>query len=207
MGLIAKDTGGADFKPAPAGTHVGVCVSIIDLGTQTTPFKNDDGSQKIAHQCFIQWELPSEIMEDGKPFTVGKFYTISLHEKANLRHDLEAWRGQPFTDEELKGFALAKILGKPCMVNVGHKLKADKSVSAIVNGVVAMPKGMPVPAPTNDLVMFDIDQWDQKVFDGLAEYWQKQILASMEGAKHKASNGAGVKGIGNEDIDESSIPF
>ncbi len=208
MALIAKDKGTADFAPAPAGTHIGVCTQIIDLGTQTTPFLDKDGTQKIAHQCFVSFELPNEKQEDGQPYSVGKFYTVSLHEKANLRHDLEAWRGRPFTDEELAGFNLKNILGRACMVNVSHKKKADNSVSAVIAGIVALPKGTAVPKPTGPLVVFDIDAWDQAVFDSLGEYWQKAIGRSLEGSKRLSAAPETVPaGAKNADIPEEDIPF
>lgn len=80
-------------------------------------------------------------MEDGRPFTVRKIYTASLHEKSNLHKDLKAWRGRPFTAEELAGFDLEKVLGAPCQVLVQHTEK-DGSVWA---NVAAVMKAAPGP--------------------------------------------------------------
>lgn len=206
MSLVVKQTG-SDFKPAPAGTHIGICVSVIDIGTQVTPFKNEDGSQKSNHQVRLTWELPNEPMEDGRPFSVSKYYTASLHEKATLRQHLEAWRGKGFTDDELEGFHLKNVLGKPCMVSVTHKPKADKSVSAVVSGVVSIPKGTQIPNHQNDLVMFDIENWDDKVFADLTEYTQKQIMQSVEGSA-RAKSGAATSSHApvGEGVDDD-IPF
>lgn len=81
----------AEFELAPAGTHIAVCYRVIDLGTQETTFK---GEVKHQHKILISWEIPDEKMKDGRPFTIGKRYTWSMSEKANLRNDLESWRGK-----------------------------------------------------------------------------------------------------------------
>ncbi|MHA1379626.1 MAG: hypothetical protein ACTSRG_14730 [Candidatus Helarchaeota archaeon] len=45
---------------------------------------------------------------------------MSLHAKATMRKFLESWRGKKFTKEELEGFDLQKILGKPCQLQIIH---------------------------------------------------------------------------------------
>jgi hypothetical protein len=60
----------------------------------------------------ITWELPTELEvfheEKGEePYVVSKTYTLSMHEKATLRRDLESWRGQGFTEKEAEAFILA----------------------------------------------------------------------------------------------------
>jgi hypothetical protein len=205
MGLMVKESGGT-FTPCPAGTHLGVCISILDLGTQLTPFVDKNtGEPKTAKQVFISWELPNEPMDDGRPFVIGRFYTASLSEKANLRHDLEAWRGRVFTAEELDGFSLKNVLGKACMLSVVHYTKADGSASAKVGSVMALPKGTQAPETTaNQKVVFDIDEWDQVVYAGLEEYWRKTIANSVEG-KARLSGNAPAAAATNDPGDD--LPF
>lgn len=198
MTLVATDTG-TDFTPAPAGTHQARCCQIIDLGTQVSSFYKDErtGEPKKQKKVLIGWELPSELNEDGEPFLVFKRYTVSLGDKANLRKDLEAWRGKPFTDEELKGFHLQKILGAPCMLSVIHAV-TDGKTFANVNAVMALPKGSQMSDPVSPKVLFDIDQWDDLVFNEFGKSLQTKILASSEAiargmkpAPQAAHNGAG----------------
>lgn len=212
MGLVAADTSGT-YTPAPAGSHVAICTRIIDIGTQTTPFKDEStGEQKSSHQVILTWELSNEPMDDGRPFTISKYYTCSLHEKATLRQHLEAWRGRAFTQDELRGFHLKNILGKHCMLSVTHAPKQDGSVSARVSAVMSLPKGSTPPVQINDLVCFDIDNWDERVFSTLPDYLRKQIMQSVE-AREKfpgGSNGAAAQASRDsvhQAIDEASIPF
>src|SRR5689334_21178594 len=99
MPIIATASESKSFIPAPEGTHQAVCVDVIDKGMQPNKFK--DGA--LQHKIDIAWQI-DEAREDGKRFVVYKRYTLSLNEKANLRKDLETWRGRPFTRDEEMGF-------------------------------------------------------------------------------------------------------
>ena len=55
-----------------------------------------------------------------RPAAISKEFTLSLHERANLRRVLISWRGRQFTAEELGGFELANVLGANAMLNVVH---------------------------------------------------------------------------------------
>ncbi len=139
MPIVAKASGG-NFTPAPAGTHAAVCVDVVDLGMLEVNF---GGKTKTQHKINIVWQI-DESRDDGLPFQVRKRYTLSLHEKAGLRKDLESWRGRPFTPAELEGFDVETVLNVGCMLNVIHNVK-DASTYANVAAVMKMPKGMAAP--------------------------------------------------------------
>ena len=173
----AGNGGGGDFEQCPAGSFAARCYQIIDLGHQTFEWK---GEAKVAPKVRITWEL-NEMMQDGRPFSISREYTASIGDKANLRKDLEAWRGRPFTATELQNFSLENVLGAPCLLGVVHKPSKDNSkVYANVGSIMALPKGMACPELVNPAVKFDIGTFDQKVFDGLSSYVQKKILMSKE---------------------------
>jgi hypothetical protein len=171
------DNGGGEFAQAPVGTHPARCVKMIDIGTQRGEYL---GQVNIRRQCIVGWELPNESIPEGeakgKPFVVSRFYTASLNEKANLRKDLENWRGRTFTAQELLGFDSQNILGKPCMVSVIHNDKGKARVS----GIMALPKGMHVPPQINPSVYFSLEEFDDKVFESLSDGYKKLIAASPE---------------------------
>lgn len=142
MSIIASAKSGKEFQPAPAGTHAAVCCDIVDLGTLEVTF---GGKTKSQHKIRVVWQIDEE-RDDGKPFTVGKRYTLSLHEKSNLRKDLESWRGKSFTPEELDGFDLEVLIGIGCMVNIIHQPKQDGGQPwANVAAVMKLLKGMSAP--------------------------------------------------------------
>jgi len=202
MSLIvnAGNGGGGDFENCPAGSFAARCYQIIDLGHQTFEWK---GEAKVAPKVRITWEL-NEPMQDGRPFSISREYTASIGDKANLRKDLEAWRGRPFTATELQNFSLENVLGAPCLLGVVHKPSKDGSkVYANVGSIMALPKGMACPELVNPAVKFDIGEFDQNIFNSLSSYVQKKILMSKELEEGGIPQ---VKEVEPE-IDDEAVPF
>jgi hypothetical protein len=146
MALIATENGGKEFTPAPEGLHPAVCVDIVDMGEVENKFK--PGTKQ--HKCRIVWQIAeTDPDNEDKRFIVSGFYTVSLNEKANLRKDLENWRGRKFTSEELKGFDLEKLIGVNCQINVIHYQKPGGPTYANVETIVPIGKGMARMVPTD----------------------------------------------------------
>jgi len=171
---------GGDFKPVPAGTHMALCYRVIDLGTQTVQWQGDIKHQRKA---LLSWELPTEPMEDGRPFTISQRYTLSSHEKANLRRDLESWRGKRFTEADFGpgGFDIKNVLGVPCLLGVIHAEKNGKTYANIAS-ISAPPKGMDIPKGANDHVYFSLetDQFSAGVYESLSSGIRNVIAQSPE---------------------------
>ena len=128
----------ANFSPAPEGLHQAVCVDVIDLGPQETPW-----GPKEKLELRWQLDLTDPMSTNGtRRFQVSKRYTNSLSEKANLRRDLEAWRGKKFTEAELRGFDVETVLGANCQLQVVHNVKDEGGVWANVQAIVPLGKGM-----------------------------------------------------------------
>ena len=89
MSLLAKP--GASIEPIENGNHHGVCVAVVDLGTQYNEIFN-----KSQPKVMVTWELPDFpiLDEHGEPSAekgfrlISKEYTAILHEKSNLYQDL-----------------------------------------------------------------------------------------------------------------------
>jgi hypothetical protein len=158
MPILAKDTGGGDFEKAPTGTQQAVCVFVFDIGWQKGEYA---GVENILPKIIVCWESV-EIMTTGefagKPFMLSKYYTLSLHEKANLRKDLESWRGKAFTPEELDGFDVERLVGANCLLNVVATEKDKRKISAIM----PLPKGMSQIKPTITDPTENIKKWIEK---------------------------------------------
>ena len=149
MPIVAKASS-SSYIPAPAGTHAAVCVDVVDLGVMEVNF---GGKTKKQHKINIVWQI-DEVREDNKPYQLWKRYTLSLHEKAGLRKDLESWRGRPFTPDELEGFDVEAVLNVGCMLSVIHNVK-DGSTYANVAAVMKLPKGMTAPTPRDYMRVCD----------------------------------------------------
>jgi hypothetical protein len=176
MGRYASDSGSATFTPAPVGTHIARCFRIVDLGTQHGEYK---GKPTRRNQILVTWELPDETFEfegEQRPMTASRFYTNSLGEKANLRQDLEQWRGRAFTDAELAKFDLETILGKPCMITIVGKENGKTGVA----GVSGMPKNMECPPQINKSSTLWLDEFDEEKFEALSDGIKNIIKKSEE---------------------------
>ena len=138
--------------PVPAGTHHAVCYGIIAVGTQ--PSEKFTPRQKIV-VCF---EIPSEritIKDQDLPRGISKRNTLSLNEKSSLRKDLQSWRGKPFTQEELNGFDVSKVIGSNCLISVLHSDRAG-AIYADISGISALPRQMASVRPENQPLYFNL---------------------------------------------------
>lgn len=137
--IVSGEGGGVDFKAHPVGPHAAVCCDVVDLGIwqDTFPGKPTRDVRKI--RLVFQ---TGETRDDGLSFTVGRMFTASLGEKANLRKFLESWRGVPFTEEQIKGFDMVKLIGAPCLIQIKHRKKGEKTY-ADIDSIMQLPKGMP----------------------------------------------------------------
>lgn len=149
MPIIAKASE-SNFSPAPEGLHQAVCVDVVDLGMV------DSAQWGPKHKVQLRWQLGDIDPKSQEPgsrglrrFMVTKNYTLSLSEKANLRHDLESWRGKKFTSEQLQGFDIEVLVGINCQLQVIHNVKSEGKVYANVQAIVPLGKGMPPLAPEN----------------------------------------------------------
>ena len=128
------------YTAAPEGLHSAVCVDVVNLGVV-------QGAYGPKHKVRLVWQLEAMDEERGRRFDVARVYTLSLHERAALRKDLESWRGRKFTELELDGFDLERLISVPAQVQVTHDLGDDGSLYANVTTVVPPIKGVPKLAP------------------------------------------------------------
>lgn len=212
MGFIATGSD-KEFKQVPQGNHQARCFGLVDLGTQRT--QTPDG-ERLMHKIFIRWELfgvddddKPLATDDGRPLVIGKQYTLSLSKKANLRADLESWRGAAFSDAELRGFDVSKLLGQYCMLTIKHDTKGEKTYAnvASVGKWPAFLKNQK-PAPVNANEVFDVMNPDMNLMESLPNWLQDKIKASIEFTGETPAEASPSKGHAEQDIpDTDDIPF
>lgn len=203
---LSKPNG--DFKDPPEGTHPARCWRVIDLGTQEVDYQ---GQIKHQRKVLISWELQcEERMDDGRPFTIGKKYTLSGHEKAALRKDLESWRGKKFEDADFGpgGFNIKNVIEAPCLVSLALNQSNGKSYTNVV-GVMKVIKGMEVKPLENPPVFVSLerDQWKPEVFNTLSDSLKDIIRKSPEfAALHDEPVMDRGEAMRRDDLDQD-IPF
>lgn len=205
MAIMAKDTGGKDFKKVPPGAHFAICNMVVDCGLQ------EGFNGKPQHKIYIRWEVPDERVsyeKDGKeiegPCSIGNLYTLSLSEKANLRKVLENWRGRAFTAQELQGFDITQVLGKCCQIMVTH---SEDGKYANVTGVMGISKDQKARAqnvqPENKPIAYSIDEHNQLVFSQLPNWLKEKI----ENRLKEPTEAVPSSGRATDDDFSDDIPF
>ena len=140
--LIVKDEP-QEYPLCPDGLHAAVLVDAVDLGQQESPW----GAK---HKLSLVFETRLQD-EEGKPFILVKRYTWSLHEKSNLRKDLERFRGQKFTQGELiEGVDLEAYIGMSCNILVVHNEVEEGKVYSNIESV------LPYKNATGQVVYYEL---------------------------------------------------
>jgi len=226
MSLTIKTEG--DFEKLSPGLYSGTCYRIIDMGTTEQEYEGVTSKKKRVHITFEvnksldidgqelqEHEGNPTKMNDGKPFVVSKIYTASLFESAALRKDLVSWRGRQFSEEELAGFNIDKLLGCTANVEVGLTKGGNPKIVGLYK-----PDGGVQKVPTvNATSGFDLDVYCQEwtgqmsdeskkmcdIFTDLPMWMQTDIEASFElqAAKRKGE-AAGFKQEPSEDLQNLS---
>ena len=171
--------------PVEPGVYMAVCIGFIDLGEQySEKFKS------YTNKGMYVWELPGETIEiDGeqKPRQLSKEFTISASNKSNLRKFIETWNSKNYSDEDFMEFDVFEQVGKPCQLNV--VLNETKEYSNVDN-LMPIPRGFPAPTTDTKLIKWDMDAWNDEVFQELPEWIQDKIKKSSQYQKDHAPNTA-----------------
>ena len=172
MSMIASDNGGSSIPKLDGGVYTAISSAIIDLGIQT--------SEKFGttqRRFMMIWNILNEEIEingEKYPRTMTKEYSFSLNEKSTLRKDLQAWRGQTFTEEELKGFNILNILNKACQLQILLEEKNGKQNNNIAS-IMALPKGTAITPLTNTYFLDLTDQVTWQNWDKVPNWIQERI--------------------------------
>lgn len=131
MPIIVADNSADQFQLPPEGQHPAVCVDILDLGLVETEW----GQRAMVE---IRWQIEA----DGVRYLVRRRFGKTLHERGQLRPFLEAWRGQAFTPDELRGFDLERLIGANALLTVVHRT-TERGTFANVIAAARIPRGLP----------------------------------------------------------------
>jgi hypothetical protein len=99
---------------------------VEDLGEVETQY----GKKR---QIRLVWQLAAK-MEDGRPFTIGRRYGLSLHEKSALFKDLKSFAKKAPPQK----LTLDTLIGQPCQILVTH---VERDGSTFANVQAVLPAG------------------------------------------------------------------
>lgn len=164
------------FELPPEGDHPACVDKIVDIGTQSNSFGGKvEDVRKLLVSCVL---LDDARQKNGKPFSLTKFYTASMHPKANLRKDAEGMLGK-MTASEASTFDTGRLLGLPCIVTIKH-VDSGGQLRAVIDRFSTAPEGTVMPEMESKPVMFDLSKPDAAVFMKLGDGVRKMIEASPE---------------------------
>lgn len=182
MSIIAQPTnnnGGG--QTVPAGTHVARCYQIIHIGTVPDTYQ---GQERLVDKVRLVFELPLETADFGKgqqPFSIGRDFTLSMHEKSGLRAFIQNWLGEALTDSDAAKFNVETMIGKEAMVSVMHRTANTGKTYADLKGASPLVKGMTCPPQVNASFVLDYDSEDFDLrFKMLPEWLQNKVSSSKE---------------------------
>ena len=170
-------------KPTPVepGVYMAVCVGVVDLGEQYSEMY-----KSYSNKVKFVWALPSETIEvEGKTEErqLSREFSIATKKTSKLRTFLGSWNSKNYTDEEYMELDLFEQVGKACQLNV---VLNDTGEYANVDSVMPIPKGMPAPVSKTAFFTWDMDAWDDAVFETLPEWTREQIKKSTQYQKNHA---------------------
>lgn len=141
----ANSGGSSTFTPHPTGQFTSVCVDVDDLGLVEVTWQGQTKKQHKIDIYFFCDEWKELDGGDKVPLLVRSRFTLTLSEKGNLRPFLESWREKDFTEQELAGFDVEKLIGAPAFISVTHR-EANGNTYANIKTIMRLPKGMEAPA-------------------------------------------------------------
>lgn len=143
--IVAKGND-AKFQAHPEGQFVALCVDAIDLAERVEQFQGQPA--KLAAKCALVFRTGQKNEDTGEFIDVGREFTVSMGDKANLRKFLEQWRGKKYTPEQIKqGVPLHKMAGNWALLSVEHRESGAGRTYANITAAVGVPEMMRASLP------------------------------------------------------------
>lgn len=158
----------SDSAPVAAGIYPARVAWVVDLGLQTSQFGT-------APKVLVGFEFPTETRDDGRPAMLSRTYTASLTPKAALRELLAALLGPLTTGTKV---TLRDLVGRPTMVTVAPKQKADGTMTTGITAVAA-PGRYDIPPMVGPGLVYDRAAPDPAVLEQLPEWLKERIAAAV----------------------------
>lgn len=176
-----KDRAKPKIPAVEPGVYMAVCVGVVDLGEQYSEMY-----KSYSNKVKFVWALPSETIEiDGKTEErqLSREFSIATKKTSKLRTFLGSWNSKNYTDEEFMELDLFDQIGKACQLNV---VLNDTGEYANVDNIMPIPKGLPAPTSKTAFFTWDMDAWNDAVFEVLPEWTKEQIKKSTQYQKEHA---------------------
>ena len=139
-----------------------------------------NGEEKWNRKVRLTWEMPNELRvfnpEKGEqPMVISRKFTLSYHDKSTLKPFLKSWG----IDTNVN-YDITELLGKPCILSIGHYTNTEGNTFATVTGITAPMKWMPIPEQINPSFELSLYEFNAEKFKTLPDFLQWEIAKSTE---------------------------
>lgn len=174
------------------GLYPARLVRIIELGDQEDKYG-------VKSRVVLAFTIPSQTIEIEGEKKQRMLMTFPLNQTSNPDSTLAKYV------KALGGATWEDIIGKPCMIEVSHKVVNGVTRMNITNVVKPMA-GVEVPEPDCDVFIFDYESPSKEVFDKLSEFRQDQIKQAVNyhGSKVEEMLDGKVTSRAEDDSSDSS---
>jgi hypothetical protein len=177
---------------APTGTHLGVLYGIVEHGTQSSTF-GDDVTRR--QELRLTFELPDELMGDGRPYVIGRTFNFSSHPNSNLLQAIEGMLGRQLSGAEIAELDLASLIGNVAVLAIRHQTSGTGRQYAALLSLSPPPKGVEKRRATvNPPLLFSFAAFDAAAFNALPR-WEREIVEKAP--EYRAAGKGGAPPLAN----------
>ncbi len=137
-----------EFVPHPAGKALLKAVEIKDEGLQTQEYPGQEAKQ--VPKISILFESLTHLMEDGKPFTIRQWFTLSNHENATLTAFRQDALDRPLNEAEIAEFVPGELIDKSLECRIEHYEGQTGSTRARIKKGSVAPFTGDLPEPKRE---------------------------------------------------------
>jgi hypothetical protein len=170
----------------PAGVHIALLTQIIDWGTQADKF---GGRRKVE----LVFELPEELHvfneEKGEqPFIVDRKFALTISKKSALKEALEGMTGVKIDEDEIE---MEEYLLTACQLQIAIEQDGEYE-NVVIQSYMQLSKSDAKRkfAADGNVLILDLDNFDEEAFKQLPDWKQEKIKASPEYKEAAASRPA-----------------
>lgn len=208
---IKGGNGGSNQELIAVGNYPARVAQVLDLGLQARrPYQGKEKGP--VNMLWVTYELVTEFMKDAdgkeledKPRWISEQMNLFSLDQENA---ISTKRISGIDAAGELGGDWARVLGMACTVQVVH---SKDGKYANIGAVSPEMKGMTTPDLVNEARLFDMDDPDMEVFNGLPEFLQKKMTGNLEfkGSvlEIAIAGGTAEEAPQQEEMDDDDIPY
>ena len=158
-------------EPVPAGKYFARIVHLATLGEHKDSY---EGKTVLHQKIGISYEIVGDTwQENNNPWVLAEQYNMSTYQKSKLYPVLKACfdsLGKELNQE----LNLAEMLDKPVSITVVQKPWKDTVFCNVIDAS-AVPEDAEIPEATTELLLFNVENFNDEVFSKLPRRFRKMI--------------------------------